>query len=158
MRRILTSPVVALLFRLFLGVTFLYSGIVKAADPAGFAQAIANYRILPSVLVNPLAILLPWIEIATGGSLLLGVLTVGGAVVSSGLLSIFTCALLINLVRGLDVACGCFSTSGDAGSITILYILRDTVLLGMGIHVFFYENGLASFRWLLQKVLTQTYK
>ncbi|NQU03913.1 MAG: DoxX family membrane protein [Syntrophaceae bacterium] len=155
MKRIFTSPVLALLFRLILGVTFLYSGIVKAADPVGFAQSIANYLILPDVMVNVSAILLPWIEIVAGGSLLLGVLTRGGALVSSVLLGIFTCALLISLIRGLDVACGCFSTSVEAGSITELYILRDIVFLGMGVHVLFYENGLASFRWLLQKIRTQ---
>ncbi len=155
MKRIFTSPVLALLFRLILGVTFLYSGIVKAADPMGFAQAIANYLILPDVMVNASAILLPWIEIVTGGSLLLGVLTRGGALVSSVLLSIFTCALLVSLIRGLDVACGCFSTSVEAGSITGLYILRDMVLLGMGIHVFFYENGLASVGTLFKKTMFQ---
>jgi len=153
MKRIFTSPVLALLFRLILGVTFLYSGIVKAADPVGFAQAIANYLILPDVMINASAILLPWIEMATGGSLLLGVSTRGGALVSSVLLSIFACALLISLIRGLDVACGCFSTSVEAGTITELYILRDMVLLGMGVHVFFYENGLASFGALFKKTM-----
>jgi hypothetical protein len=56
------------------------------------------------------------------------------------------------------VACGCFSTSGDAGSTTTLYILRDTVLLGMAIHVFFFENGLASFERVLRKTFTRTDK
>ncbi len=155
MRRMVTSPVAALVFRLILGVIFIYSGIMKAADPMGFAQSIVNYRILPDVMINPSAILLPWVEIIIGGSFLLGILIRGCALVSAVLFAIFGCALTANVVRGFDVACGCFSTSVEAGSINEFYILRDIVLLAMAVHILFYENGLASVRLLYQKILNQ---
>lgn len=144
MKRIVTSPVIALVLRLILGIIFLYSGIMKAVDPAGFAQAIANYRILPEMMINPAAIVLPWVEIVIGGNLLLGVMIEGAALVSSILFLIFGVALTVNIVRGLDVACGCFSTSTEAASINGFYILRDVVLLVMAVHVLFCDNGMAS--------------
>jgi len=144
MKGIVTSPVVALVLRLVLGIIFLYSGIVKATDPAGFAQAVANYHILPDSMINSVAILLPWVEIVTGGSLLFGVMTAGGALVSSLLFVIFAGALTINVMRGLDVACGCFSTSAGAASANGFYILRDLILLAMAVHVLFCDRGMAS--------------
>ena len=50
--------ILVLSFRLVLGAMFLYAGIVKIADPAAFAQAVANYRILPLALVNAAAVIL----------------------------------------------------------------------------------------------------
>jgi len=149
---IVTSPVVALIVRLILGVIFLYSGIVKAADPAGFAQAVANYHILPDSMINSVAIMLPWVEIVTGGSLLLGVMIEGGALVSSLLFVIFAGALTINVMRGLDVACVCFSTSAEAASINGFYIVRDLILLAMAVHVLFCDRGLASLGSVVNKI------
>ncbi len=139
-----TSPVLSLVFRLFLGGMFLYAGIIKIIDPLGFAQALYNYHILPGWLINPAAIMLPWLELLTGGSLLLGFWTPGGALSASGLLGIFAIALGINLARGVDIACGCFSTSTSAEPITWLYLARDLALLGMGAHIFLFDRGIAS--------------
>jgi uncharacterized membrane protein YphA (DoxX/SURF4 family) len=100
--------------RIVLGVMFVYAGITKIMDPAGFAQAIANYRILPGGLVNPAAVVLPWVEVLAGLSLVLGLLLEGGALVIAGLLLVFTLALGFNLMRGLDISCGCFGPSGGS--------------------------------------------
>ena len=35
------------LIRIALGVTFVSAGTLKILDPAGFASAVANYRLLP---------------------------------------------------------------------------------------------------------------
>ncbi len=138
------SPILSLCFRYFLGGIFLYAGIIKVIDPAGFALSIYNYKLLPEWMINAVAILLPWVEIMVGGSLLLGIWTMGSSLVASVLLGIFACALTINLARGLDIACGCFSTAADAGTINLLYLLRDLSLLGMAIHVFFFDQALVS--------------
>jgi len=148
---VLTSPAMSLLFRLLLGVIFLYAGIIKITDPLGFAQALYNYHILPGWMINPAAIILPWVELMVGASLLLGIWTQGGALLASGLLGIFACALIINLMRGLDTACGCFSTSTSAEPITWLYLVRDLTLLVMGIHVFLFDQGVASVERLFRK-------
>lgn len=118
-----------LLFRVILGGMFVYAGVMKIADPAGFAQAIANYRILPLWMVSTAAIILPWVEVLAGTSLILGLFLPGGSLIVAGLMLAFACALGFDLWRGLDISCGCFGASKD--SITWLYVVRDTVLFGM---------------------------
>ena len=140
----LSSPYLSLLFRWVLGVIFVYAGLIKIADPLGFAHALYNYHLLPAWLINPLAILLPWIEVMVGVSLLAGVMIPGGALVATGMLAIFAVAIVISLIRGLDVACGCFSTSAAAEHLTWLYVARDLLLLVMGMHIVLFDLGYAS--------------
>jgi uncharacterized membrane protein YphA (DoxX/SURF4 family) len=139
--RIIASPWLSSLFRVILGAVFLYAGSTKVGDPDGFAQALYNYRILPGLLINPMAIVLPWIEVMVGLSLLSGILYVGGAFLATGLLSTFAVALGISMLRGLDIACGCFSTSGTGGSISWSYLLRDLFLLAMAVCVSLFDRG-----------------
>jgi uncharacterized membrane protein YphA (DoxX/SURF4 family) len=146
-----TSPILSLIFRVFLGALFLYSGIVKIADPLGFALSIYNYKLLPESLINVAAILLPWLEVIVGGSLLLGIGTGGGALIATALFSIFACALTINLIRGLDIACGCFSTAANGGSINWFYLLRDLGLLLMSLQVLLFDQALFSVTRLQKK-------
>ena len=138
------SPFLSLLFRWLLGAIFVYAGLVKIADPLGFALALYNYHILPAWMINPLAICLPWVEVIIGAGLLAGIMIPGGALVVSGMLAIFAVVTGISLIRGLDIACGCFSTSAGAEPITWLYVVRDLLLLGMGVHVLLFDQGMAS--------------
>jgi len=144
------SPFLSLLFRWFLGTIFVYAGLVKIADPLGFALALYNYHILPSWMINPLAICVPWVEVIIGAALLAGIMVPGGALVVSGMLAVFAVAIGISLIRGLDIACGCFSTSAGAEPITWLYVARDLLLLGMGVHILFFDQGYASLARLIQ--------
>jgi uncharacterized membrane protein YphA (DoxX/SURF4 family) len=121
----------SVIFRLILGVMFVYAGIGKAMDPSGFALDIYHYRILPGWMINPVAIVLPWIEVLAGCSLLAGVLLPGGALVVSTLLFLFAAALGISLFRGLDISCGCFG-SAAGNTITWWYLARDIILFLMG--------------------------
>jgi len=146
----LSSPYLALLFRVCLGVIFVYAGLVKIVDPLGFAHALYNYHILPPWMINPLAICLPWIEVLAGASLLVGIMISGGALVVSGMLAVFAVAIVVGLIRGLGIACGCFSTSASAEPITWLAVVRDLLLLGMGIHILFFDQGYASLLRLIQ--------
>lgn len=132
--------IIIVCFRLILGALFLYAGIEKAIDPAGFAQAIGNYWILPGSLVNAAAIFLPWVEIIAGMSLLAGMFLPGGALIISGLLLVFSVALGFNLLRGLNISCGCFSTSAGSDPITWWYLLRDITLFGMGCMILLFAH------------------
>jgi putative oxidoreductase len=152
------SPYLSLLFRLILGVIFVYAGLVKIADPLGFALALYNYHILPGWMINPLAICLPWIEVMVGAGLIAGIMISGGALVVSGMLVVFAVAIGIGLIRGLDITCGCFSTSVGAEPITWLYVARDLLLLGMGIHILLFDQGYASLARLIQTRLPRISK
>jgi uncharacterized membrane protein YphA (DoxX/SURF4 family) len=140
------SPSIALAFRIVLGCMFLYTGVVHALDPKGFAEAVANYRILPAVLVNPFAVALPFVELITGMALILGILIPGSSLIIAGLLFVFTLALGIALFKGLDISCGCFTTSKEAQRISWIYLARDLGLLAMATFVFCFDTGVASIR------------
>ena len=99
---------VYLLLRIALGVIFILASWDKIRHPAAFAEAIRNYMLLPRGMVHPVAILLPWVEAVCGALLIAGRLTLGSVVIVNGLMAVFAAALAINLIRGVDVACGCF--------------------------------------------------
>jgi len=140
----------ALFCRIIVGAVFLYAGVLKAGDPAEFARAIGNYQILPSWAVPPAAIILPWVEISIGVALLAGFWIEGGSLFAAVLFSVFSAAVAFNLMRGLDISCGCFSSS--AGKINWSYFLRDFMLTLMSVFVFVYDTCLDSpARWVLSR-------
>lgn len=122
------------LLRLFVGGVFIYASIDKIAHPGQFAHAIENYRILPYFLVNIFAIILPWVELVAGLLLISGVWSGASALVISGLLVIFIIAIMAGLVRGLDISCGCFTTTGGQ-KIGLTLIIKDAILLLLTIHI-----------------------
>jgi len=113
--------------RIVVGLVFLLYGIDKIAHPDDFAQAIENYRLLPEVLVNPVAVILPWIELVCGLLLLAGQWVRSAALVSAFLLGVFVVAVSITLARGLDINCGCLNA--EAGRKVGLKLLMEDVLL-----------------------------
>ena len=131
-------------FRVVLGAMFLYTGVVHFLDPKGFAEAVENYRILPVVLVNPFSVVLPFLEMITGSALLLGIFIPGSLLIISGLLFMFTLALGIALFLGLDISCGCFTTTKEAQRISRIYLVRDLSLLAITVFIFYFDMGLAS--------------
>jgi len=135
--------------RVVLGALFFYAGAIKIMDPAAFALAVYNYHILPACLVNMTAIILPWVEVGAGICLVLGLWIPGGALIVSMLLLVFTLALGFNLSRGLDIACGCFSTLATAEKITWWYLLRDSSLMAASFMVLCADQG----RYSLERAL-----
>jgi uncharacterized membrane protein YphA (DoxX/SURF4 family) len=129
-----------LIARLILGGIFVYASFDKILHPHEFAEVVYNYQILPDALVNLTAILLPWLELCAGVFLILGLFLRGALFTCNVLLAVFLVALAFNLARGLDIDCGCFSSSAgpSAGGSMILYLLRDAFLLAMGLFIFFY--------------------
>ncbi|MFZ1983238.1 MAG: MauE/DoxX family redox-associated membrane protein [Desulfatitalea sp.] len=121
--------------RFLLGAIFIYAAVDKILDPATFAQAIANYQILPPLWVHPTALLLPWLELVCGLGLMSGVLKRGSALVITLLLITFTAALGYSAYRGLDIHCGCFASDGAGTPNLYLDLLRDAVLLTLAIFV-----------------------
>jgi uncharacterized membrane protein YphA (DoxX/SURF4 family) len=130
------APLCSIVFRLVLAIIFFYAGIEKIIDPKVFAVAVYNYQLLPDFAVNTVAVILPWLEVLIATCLLTGYYVRGAAVISSGLFLTFASALTINLVRGLDISCGCFGAS--SGSINWLYLVRDLSLLSMSVFVLIY--------------------
>lgn len=121
--------------RWVLGVVFIYASIHKILDPAAFAEAVYNYQILPDGLVNLTALVIPWLELFLGVFLIIGFWMPGATVLSALLFMTFMAALAYNLARGLDISCGCFSTSPAAETIGVRTVLRDGIFLVVSLYL-----------------------
>jgi len=130
--------------RLFMGSIFIYASIAKIAKPAAFAKDMYNYQVLPDVLINLTALVLPWLELFLGLCLLAGIWMPGAVLAVNGLLIAFLGALVFNMARGLDVDCGCFSTQAAGKPADLLTVLRDLTLLSGSTYltymVFFFKT------------------
>jgi uncharacterized membrane protein YphA (DoxX/SURF4 family) len=128
-----------LLFRILLGAVFIWASWSKIMEPNSFAGIIQSYQILPQQMVNPVVILLPWVEAACGLCLLSGYLVKGSVLIVDILMIIFILALTFNIYRGVDVACGCFSVAAPGEKITTFTIARDLSLLAVGLWILYYR-------------------
>src|ERR1700686_5492545 len=113
---------------LIIGSVFIYSGVIKALDPIGFANDIDNYKILPWAIGGGLAFYLPWLEILCGLALIARRLYLGGLSILTALISIFIVATVAAKVRGLDITCGCFGHASKHWSFTS-HLVGDLLLL-----------------------------
>jgi len=110
------------------GFVFIYAGILKISDPAGFSDAINNYDLLPLLFVNLFAITLPWIEVVAGLFLMFGISVKENSFIISVMLVVFLLAIVISLGRGLNIECGCFSTSSGS-KVGIIKLVENSTLL-----------------------------
>jgi uncharacterized membrane protein YphA (DoxX/SURF4 family) len=124
-----------MVLRMVFGLVFIYAGGTKIPDPAGFAETIVNYRILPASLVSPAAVFIPWIEVLCGLSLVFGVFARGGALLLDLMLGAFTASVAYNWWRGLDIECGCFGDAEIMNAGMAAATIRDAALLLIGLVV-----------------------
>jgi len=115
--------------RLLLGVVFIWASLDKIVHPDAFAKIIWYYRIVPADLINLFALFLPWLEMITGVLLIVGYWEKAATLVVAGMLAVFIAALTTALGRGIDINCGCFSTTSKATSPVINLIIRDALML-----------------------------
>jgi len=130
---------IAIVTRLLLGFLFLYSALDKILYPARFAEVIYNYRLLPVELLNIHAIIVPWIEITIGVTLLLGVWVTSSALLLSGLTVVFIGLLLSAIGRGLNIECGCFSLDSEGSLVSWKRIFEDVLILIGGIYLIWHQ-------------------
>lgn len=91
--------------RICFGVVFIFAGTDKILNPKEFAEVVFNYRVLPDVLINLVAVVLPWIEVISGLCVALKRRIAGGLTVLNGLLVIFSALIVFNIIRGIDISC-----------------------------------------------------
>ncbi len=112
--------------RVALGALFVWAAATKLPDMAAFAQDVANYRVVPPVLVPWVASAVVGIELLAGLALIFGAMVRPAAVVLAGLLAAFTLFLSQALLRGIDLRCGCFGGDERASWWTVV---RDVAML-----------------------------
>jgi hypothetical protein len=102
---------------LLLAAVFIAAAFPKIIEPGLFALAVHQYGILPDVLVNPVAIFLPWLEISCAAALaVLPAARRGALLLVAGMLVGFTLALSWTVLRGEPVPCGCFGGGENSPS------------------------------------------
>jgi len=149
--RIITDKRLILLFRIILGITFVYASLDKIAHPEQFARIVYNYKILPGFLINLFAVTLPWVEFVAGLFLIFGIFTESASLLISFLLVVFIVAISINLFRGINLNCGCFSTDPAGAKHGASLLVRDFLYLFLGIMVFFFNRSFATLSALLRR-------
>jgi len=120
------------LVRLGLAAVWLVSGAVKASDPNQTYLAVRAYQVLPDGLVHPVAAVLPFLELALGLLLLVGLGTRWVAVASAVVLLVFIAGVAQSWARGLTIDCGCFGGGGQVAAGDTQYpqeIARDVGFL-----------------------------
>lgn len=128
-------PWLSTVARLILGVVFVAAGTTKIGDLAASARAVAAYRLFPFEVSRFIGAVLPFLEIALGLLLILGLASRLAAVVAGVLLIVFIAGIASAWARGLRIDCGCFSQGGDlAANVRPQYFIetiRDIALLAV---------------------------
>lgn len=134
--RIFHNKVFIFICRALLGGVFIYASLDKIVHPEEFARAVANYKVLTSpLLVNLVAVCLPWVELTAGVLLLAGILPRGAATVLAGLTLMFIMLIAVTMIRGIDIECGCFGGS-LATKVGLNLLIRDVLLLAPAVFLF----------------------
>jgi uncharacterized membrane protein YphA (DoxX/SURF4 family) len=131
MKKLISNIYILFLMRIILSLVFIFAGIEKIISPAGFSESISNYRLLPSTIIIFSAITLPWVELFTGILLLFGISVKENAAIITALLVVFTLAVIISILRGLSIDCGCFGTAlGER--VGLLKVTENVLLILFG--------------------------
>jgi hypothetical protein len=125
-----------LVFRLVLAATFLVSSFGKFVDIKRYSVALVyNLDILPGSLAIAFGWALPFIELACGVCLLLGVLTRLSALGITLMSISFLITKIILLLRGTDVDCGCFGAIGSTMASWSIYL--DPIIFLLSVTILF---------------------
>jgi uncharacterized membrane protein YphA (DoxX/SURF4 family) len=128
--------------RWILGLTFIYASFHKILSPEDFARIVYGYDLFPHVLINLIAIIIPFLELVAGLALVLGLYPRSAAIIINALLLAFIAALAINLIRGHEFDCGCFSTSQSGyTSSSKVTIVRDVIYFVLGVLVILFQGN-----------------
>ncbi len=138
LQRIAASPYLALVLRFCVGGFFVYASMSKIPYPAQFAEAVANYRLVPYSVLNLGAVILPWVEFVCGLFLILGFMSRASVILIGLMLIMFDVMVLINMYWGAPITCGCYDTVGEP--IGWRKIIENAVMLIFAIQVFYFDR------------------
>ncbi|HUG54700.1 MAG TPA: MauE/DoxX family redox-associated membrane protein [Vicinamibacteria bacterium] len=125
-----------------LGAVFVYASLDKIASPTEFARIVYRYRLagptaeIGMVPPNLVAVVLPWLELITGGLLITGLWRREAASLAGAMLVVFLAAVGYVMWQGIDVAnCGCFTLGSEGRGAGWALIAGDLVLLAAALYV-----------------------
>jgi len=140
-KQVITNRYLSLALRIYLGYFFIYASLSKIPHPAQFADAIANYRLVPYMVLNLGAVILPWIELITGLFLIIGFKSRTSVIVIGLLLIMFDVMILINLYQGAPISCGCYDMAGEP--LGWKKALENALMVLFSIQIYYCDKPLA---------------
>ncbi|WP_442875207.1 MauE/DoxX family redox-associated membrane protein [Actinoplanes sp. NBC_00393] len=105
-------PWISTLARLALAAVWLVAGGLKVGDLAASARAVHAYELMSYDTAEVVGAIQPFLEIALGLLLLIGLATRLTAAISAVLMVIFIAGITWAWAKGLQIDCGCFSDGG----------------------------------------------
>ena len=118
--------------RLLLGAMWLYYSVPKLTQPTQNIADVRDFQILPSGLVTPFAYGQPYVELALGLLLILGLGTRLVALLSAIVLLVYIGGIISLGARGISITCGCGGGGGQVAEGQTRYtldVLRDVLYL-----------------------------
>ena len=139
---IINNSWIELAARWILGLTFIYASFHKILSPEEFARIVYGYDLFPHVLINLIAIIIPFLELVAGLALIIGFYPRSAAIIINVMLLAFIAALTINIIRGHEFDCGCFSASQSNNSASSeITVLRDILYFLCGMLIILFEGN-----------------
>ena len=130
---LLRSRYAILAISLILAGVFIYAGSDKLRDPLSFADSVAAFGMLPSILITPFALGLPMFEVLCGALVVVPRTRRLGALALALVTAMFLIALVSALARGLTLDCGCFGTGAPS---------RPRMWIEAGLDLFLFSGSL----------------
>jgi uncharacterized membrane protein YphA (DoxX/SURF4 family) len=130
-----------LVARFALGSVFLWAGLAKAVDRQGSILSVDAYDVLPDSLARVVGTALPWLEIALGVFLILGLFVRFSGAAVAVLTLVFIAGLSQAKARGLPIDCGCFGATAAGNGVGWFDILRDIPIFAAGVFLAWRPSG-----------------
>lgn len=148
----LVQPWISLLVRIGMGAVMLWAGFAKVGDIPASIRSVRAYQILPETVVPFIGTMLPYLEIALGVVLVVGVFTRLSTILYVVMIGAFIFGLAWVWAKGYKIDCGCFGAKGDINPEKTNYpasMVERVSFLAMGIWLWFFPQSKFSLdRWM----------
>ncbi len=141
------------ILRIGLGGIFVFASLGKIVDdPLIFVSVVESYKVLPKALIPLFSVVLPWVEFIAGTLLIIGYAVESAAAVIALMLVAFIFGIVINLFRGVEMACGCFGFIEGGDKIGWYTVVRDLAMLLSAVLLVFANVPFASLESAFSKM------
>ena len=145
MRQLIDHNLATIVSRLLVGGIFIYASFYKIVDPSGFAKSIWYYHMVPGDLINLMALIMPWMELICGITVIVGVFYRGSVMLINLMMLVFIIALSSAVFRGINIDCGCFKAAQESNESALNALYFDLALMVPVVHLMVSKSR----RWML---------
>ena len=119
------------ILRLVLAFIFILSALEKFKSLESFALNVDAYQIFPAIVVNLIVVIIPWLELFVGFGLLFKFKLRANLLLYLILMICFTILVVIAMIKGLDIECGCFGESST--KVGLVKIIENMMIIFMNL-------------------------